>query len=192
MRALSARESRLVAIGLLVAVLLGILGLVVQPLAEGFLSRAEERADLEAEYQRNARLLDGAAGWRAAAARQAETAPSFTLAAEDMPAATENLRGLLGEVFTEAGSQVRTVSEQAAPRPGWAGAGLEAEMALPQLHDALSRLAREHPPVIVDGISVTTLRNDDIGAAPRISVRIEVSAPTALRPAEGAPAADGN
>ncbi|PWR24641.1 type II secretion system protein GspM [Zavarzinia aquatilis] len=188
MRRLNPRESRLVALGLLIAVVVGILGLVVQPLAEGFVARAEERADLEAEYARNARVLDGAAGWRAAAARQAETAPAFALAAEDASGATEALRSLLAEVFGQPGSQIRNVGEQAAPRPGWAGAGLEAEMAQPQLYEGLLRLARDNPAVVIDGLSIAVLRNDDVGAAPRLSVRMEVSAPVTLRPADGAPA----
>ena len=188
MRALTPRESRLVAVGLLVAVVVGFLGLVVQPLVEGFVARAEERADLQAEYARNARVLDGAAGWRAAAARQAETAPAFALVAEDTSTASEALRALLGEVFGQPGSQIRNIGEQAAPRPGWAGAGVEAEMAQPQLYEGLLRLAREHPAVVVDGLSIAVLRNDDVGAVPRLSVRMEVSAPVALRPADGAPA----
>ena len=191
MRALTPRESRLVATGLLVAAVVGVLGLVVQPLAEGFVARAEERADLEAEYARNARVLDGAAGWRAAATRQAETAPAFALAAADASGATEALRTLLSEVFGQPGSQIRNVGEQAAPRPGWAGAGLEAEMAQPQLYAGLLRLARDHPAVVIDGLSIAALHNGDIGAAPRLSVRMEVSAPVVLRPADGAaPAAN--
>lgn len=188
MRGLTPRESRLVALGLLVGAVTLVYGLIVQPLIDGFADRATEHEELTAEYRRGGRVLDGAAGWRAAAAAQTESAPRFALLAEDAPAAAQQLRDLLEASFTGAGAKIRSSGERPAPRPDWVGAGLELEASQPQVHEALQNLAAEHPQVVVDMLSLAALRNDDVGAVPRLAVRLEVSAPVSIR----APAAQGD
>jgi len=59
MRPLQPRERQIVAVGILILVIAIVWFGLVQPIIGGFISRAEERNDLLAAYQRNERVLTG-------------------------------------------------------------------------------------------------------------------------------------
>lgn len=192
MKSLSPRERRLVALGILVALIVGVLGLVVQPIADGFIERAAEREDLLAEYERNARVLDGTAAWRELAGRQAGDAATFALIAEDGPGAVSALQSRLGDVLSQEGATVRSVGERDAMRPDWVRVGAEVEMTLSQLYRSLERLEREDPYVLVESLAIAADRTTAIGEPSRLSVRLEIAAPIVVRPPQDGDPAGGN
>ncbi|HEY5046412.1 MAG TPA: hypothetical protein VII49_00140, partial [Rhizomicrobium sp.] len=59
MRQLAPRESRMVAVGILVAAIAGGWLLLVNPVVEGFSDRANARQTLLETYARNQRILSG-------------------------------------------------------------------------------------------------------------------------------------
>ncbi len=70
MNPLNPREKRIVAIGILVAVIAIAWVGIISPLAEGFMARAAERHELLNIYARNQRVLEGIPVWRAQASAQ--------------------------------------------------------------------------------------------------------------------------
>lgn len=197
MKPLSPRERRLIALGLAVAAIVLVQGFVVQPIVEGFVDRASAREELEAEYQRNARILDGAVAWRELASRQAETMPNFALVADDAPSALNILQTRLSDVLSQEGGTIRSVGEREASRADRVGVGADAEMTLPQLFRSLARLEHEDPYVLVDSLAIAAVREGGTDGAIRLSVRLEISAPILVRPPEAgeapgtAPVRDG-
>ncbi|HEY5237225.1 MAG TPA: hypothetical protein VIJ62_02500 [Rhizomicrobium sp.] len=81
MRQLSEREAKLVAIGILVAVIAITWVGIISPIMDGFLERSEERTALLDTYARNQRVLAGIPVWRVQADAQKETEAKFAILA---------------------------------------------------------------------------------------------------------------
>jgi hypothetical protein len=174
MRPLSARERRLVALGLLALALALVWLLLVTPVLAGFSARAAERDQLRATLARNERLLAALPQLRRAAELQRRTSGRFGLAAADAGQAREALKQRLATTLTSVGGAVASVQDLEAELPaGWVGARADATLTLSQLHESLRRLGNEEPYVAVEYISVGA----GGGVSPTLEVRLEVSAP---------------
>lgn len=177
MKRMNPRERKIVAIGILVAILAGAWLAVVNPIRLGFVAREAERRALIATYQRNQRLLGGIPLWRTDADLQRRTGTRYAIAAPSPSRAAELLRERVGRVIAQQGGTLRSVQDQAADaRPGWVRVRADASLSINQLHEALRRLQLEEPNVVVEYISVAAGRAGQSGLTPAIDVRLEVSA----------------
>ena len=117
-RTLSARERKLIAVALLLAVVALIWAIVIGPVISGFASRAEQRTQLRAEYQRNSRLINAIPALRRRAEKQQSVRDQLVIAAPNATLARDRLRERLRREFTVAGGQVTAVQDL----PGQPGA----------------------------------------------------------------------
>lgn len=178
MRPLSARERKLVAVGLLLLAI-GLVWLaVIAPILAGFEARAAERDQLRLLMARNERLLAALPQLRRAAEQQRRTDGRYALAAPDAAQAREALKARLSATLTSNGGQVTAVRDLEAELPaGSVGARADAVLTLSQLHESLRRLEIEEPYVVVEYLSVGADRAYVSGTAGPLDVRIEVSVP---------------
>jgi len=184
MRPLTARERRLVALGLLV-VTIGLVWLaVVGPLVGGFVHRAQERRDLAAVYQRNQRLIASLPALRASAEAQRRNAPRFGVAAPSDTLAVEALKERLQRLSTDEGFAVTAIEDLQADAPaGSVKLRADLTLTLNQFYETIRRLESEDVYVIVDYLSISADRSLAAGKLAPMDVRLELSA--AWRPARG-------
>ncbi len=176
MNSLSARERRLVAIGILIALIAFVwLGLVA-PILSGFSERTVERARLTDMFARNERLIAGIPKLRVAAEAQKRDAPRFHTNGNNIAVATELLKERLGSQITAIGGEVRSIQE-VSDRPGWARASAESRMTLPQLIGILEKLQNEPPYLAVETLTISADRALQSGKLDLMDIRIEVSSP---------------
>jgi hypothetical protein len=181
MRQLAQRERRLIALGVLLAlVAIVVLGVIV-PVFGGMAARALERGDLVATYERNQRVLAGIPVWRAQAVAQKSTASKFAIVAPTQALAAEMLKQRINRMTNEEGGSVQTVSEIQGDTPeGWVKVRADLQLTMAQLYKSLARLESEAPYVVVGYLSVAADRASKTGHAAPMDVRIEVSAPVRL------------
>lgn len=180
MRPLSPRESRLVAVLILVAVVALAQFAVIAPIMHGFADRAEQRRELRARYAANDRMIAAIPRLR----RQAETRNAllrhYTLAAPDPGAAAEMLRDRLQSAVTAIGGDPRGGEDIPAP-PGTVAARVNARLASPQLTALLVTLQNARPAITVTAMAISA---DDAlvsGQSTTLDVQLEASIP--FRPA---------
>jgi hypothetical protein len=177
MRPLSARERRLVALGLLVAALGLIYLAVIAPLVGGFLNRAAERQSLISQYQRDQRIMASIPVWRETAEAQRRTSQRFVLAAPSEQLAVETLKERLAQLAADEGFQITAMQDLEADAPtGEAKVRADLQLSLTQLTESLKRLENEGP-YVVEYISISADRALATGRASRLVVRLEVGAP---------------
>jgi general secretion pathway protein M len=176
MRPLSARERRLVAIGLLLAALALIYLVVISPLVGGFVGRAEERQTLIATYQRDQRIMASIPVWRRAAEAQRVTSQRFILTAASEQIAVEALKERLSRLAADEGFQITAMQDLEADSPtGQARVRADLQLTLTQLNESLRRLETEGP-YVVEYLSVSADNALATGRSARMAVRLEVSA----------------
>src|SRR5215468_7950978 len=107
MRTFSARERRLIAVGLLIAAIAVIVLGVFVPIIGGFALRAEERSDLLATYDRNQRVLADIPNWRAEAEHQKKSEEDFAISAPTEALAAEKLKGRITQMTNNEGGTVK-------------------------------------------------------------------------------------
>jgi len=181
MNALSARERRLIAIALLLALMAAVWLVVAQPLIAGFGARRAERESLLAAYQRNQRLIAAIPNLPVQAEAQKRTAAAFALAAPTQLQAQEMLRQRLGAALTATSGAPPTVQDaQADLPPGWIGARADVQLTRRQLNESLRALENEEPYVVVDYVSINADQAFRSGRAGPLDVRIELSVPVRL------------
>lgn len=176
MRPLTARERRLVALGLLV-VAIGLFWLVVVgPLVGGFLGRAQERRDLWATHHRNDRLIASLPALRATAEAQRRIAPRFAMAAPSEAAASEAFKDRLRRLATQEGFTVKAIEDLPAEGPaGMVNIRADLTLTLNQLYETVRRLQSEDAYVVVDYLSVTADRSLAAGRLAPLDARLELS-----------------
>jgi Tfp pilus assembly protein PilO len=178
MRPLAQRERRLVALGVLLALVAVVVLGVIVPVFGGMAARALERGDLVATYQRNQRVLAGIPVWRAQAVEQKSTASKFAIIAPTQALAAEMLKQRINRMANEEGGSVQTVSEVQGDTPeGWVKVRADLQLTMAQLYKSLARLESEAPYVVVGYLSVAADRAQKSGHAAPMDVRIEVSSP---------------
>ncbi len=177
MRALSARERRLVALGLLVLAL-GLVWLVlIGPLVGGFVNRDAQRKQLELTLQRNERLMAALPVWRSAAEAQRRTAPRFAIAAPSEQLAVETLKERLTKLATDEGFALTGVEDlQADTAAGRVKIRADMTLSLTQLTDIVRRLENEGAYVVVDYLSISADRAAAAGRSAPMDTRLELSA----------------
>jgi len=178
MRPLAQRERRLIALGVLFAlVAIVVLGLIV-PVLGGMTARAIERSELSETYVRNQRVLAGIPVWRTQAVEQKTNAQNFAIVAPTEALAAEMLKQRINRMANEEGGAVQTVSEIQGDTPdGWVKVRADLQLTMAQLYKSLARLESEAPYVVVGYLSVAADRASKTGHAAPMDVRIEVSAP---------------
>jgi hypothetical protein len=185
-RPLTARERRLLALGLLVLAI-GLFWLVViGPLVGGFFDRTRERRDLWVVHQRNERLIGSMPALRATAEAQRRLAPRFAMAAPSEAAASEAFKDRLRRLATDEGFTIKAIEDL--PADGPAGAvkvRTDLTLTLNQLYETVRRLQSEDAYVVVDYLSVTADRSLAAGRLAPLDVRLELS--SAWRPTRGRP-----
>jgi general secretion pathway protein M len=188
MRPLTARERRLVAIGLLIAAA-GLLWLgVIQPLVGGFFDRAAQRRQLEATFQRNERLIAALPAWRAAAEAQRRDAGRFAIAAPAEGLAVEALKERLQKLAADEGFALKGVEDlQADAAPGTVRMRADFTLTLTQLCETLRRLENEGAYVAIDYLSISANAAASSGRTGPLDVRLELSAAWRPAPASARP-----
>jgi hypothetical protein len=181
MKPLAQRERRLIALGVLFAlVAVVVLGIIV-PLVGGMAERAIARGELVETYVRNQRVLAGIPVWRAQAVEQKSNSEKFSIAAPTEALAAEMLKQRINRMTNEEGGAVQTISEIQGDVPeGWVRVRADLQLTMGQLYKSLARLESEAPYVVVGYLSVAADRASKTGHAAPMDVRIEVSAPVRL------------
>ena len=176
MNRLSARERKLVAVGILLAIVAAVWLGVVNPLIGGFFDRAEQRRTLLATYARDRRVLAGIPVWRAEAEEQRRSAARFAVLASSQAQATELLKERLTRLAADEGGVVKAVQDtQVDASSSTVRVRADLQLTLSQLYESLKRLETEEPYVVVEYLSVDAARaSESAGAAP-LDVRVEVS-----------------
>src|ERR1700733_8554450 len=101
MRQLSARESRLVSIGILIAAIAGVWLLLLNPVIEGFGERSDTRETLLETYSRNQRILSGISVWQEQLEEQRRSAGRYAISAPTEALAAEQLKNRLSRMTSE-------------------------------------------------------------------------------------------
>ncbi|MGI8841974.1 MAG: type II secretion system protein GspM [Caulobacteraceae bacterium] len=174
MRPLRARERRLVALGLLAAALAVAWLAIVGPLIGGFFSRATERRELIAAYERGLGVIASRAAWRALDARQRQSAPRFALAASSEPLAADVLKERLVKLAADEGFTVVSISDLATDAPpGKIRLRADLQLTLTQLYESLKRLETEGAYVVVEYLAVSAERAAGSGRPAPLPARLE-------------------
>jgi general secretion pathway protein M len=182
MRQLSEREAKLVAIGILVAVIAIAWVGIISPIMGGFLERSEERTALLDTYARNQRVLAGIPVWRAQADAQKETEAKFAILAPSEALASQALKGRIGKIVADSGGSLLTVGDvQSDFQPGWVRVRADLQLTHMQLYKCLTRLGGEDPYVVVEYLSVAADRAFQTGHLEPMAVRIEVAVPVHIQ-----------
>jgi general secretion pathway protein M len=182
MNGMNARERRLVALAILIALLAGLWLGVAAPIADGFGQRQAERQTLLAAYRRNTRIIDSVAAWRVQAEAQKRTQGAMALIAPSDVQAREALKQRIAAAILAVGAERPTVQDVQADLPaGWIGARADAQLTQAQLNDSLRRLESEQPYVIVNYLSINAEQAFRSGHAGPLEVRLELAVP--FRPA---------
>jgi general secretion pathway protein M len=183
-RPLQPRERRLVAVGVLVALLALVWFIILGPFIGGFFSRADERRQLADEYQRNQRVMAQARTWRIAAAAQRADAGRFSIQAPSEALAAEALKSRLARLAADEGFTVSAVSDLLADAPpGKVRMRADLQLTLTQLYESLRRLETEGTYVVVEYLAVSADRAVSTGRSAPLAVRLEITA--AFGPARG-------
>lgn len=175
-RTLSARERRLVAIGLLVLAIALVHLAIVGPILSGFAEREARREALMMEYQRNTRAIAAIPRLRRAAERQRDGLTRFVQPGPSAAAANDRLRERLEQVVGEIGGEFQAVDEAPAP-PGWTGARATARLTQPQLVQLLARLRNEPPWLTAEALDIAADQAAVSGAPSPMNVTIAVALP---------------
>lgn len=186
MRPLASRERRLLALGILLAVVAVFWLAVLGPLIGGFFDRAQARRDLIATYQRNERVVRSLPRWRELAEAQRRTADRFAITAPNEQQAVEALKERILHLAAEDGYSVSAVQDlQANAAAGQVKVRADLLLSLRQLYASLRRLGAEGTYVVVEYISISADRAFATGHAAPLAVRLELSAD--WRPGRAAP-----
>jgi general secretion pathway protein M len=176
MRQLSARESRLVAIGILMAAIAVFWLLLINPVVEGFSERADTRESLLETYSRNQRILSGIPVWQEQLEEQRQSAGRYAITAPTDALAAEQLKNRLSRMTSEAGGTLTAIQDVEDGVPsGFVRVRADMQMTLGQLYKTLARLESEEPYVVVESLSVvadSALKTRHLGP---MAVRMEIS-----------------
>ena len=178
MAGLTPRERRLIAGGLLVALLLLAWLLVVAPIAGGFTDRADQRDELMLRYALDERAIGQLPSLRRAAERQRRDRDRYVIPTPDPAAAAERLKERLSATVIAAGGEVRVVEDL--PRAGAVvRARLDARLDPRQLAAVLTRLSADAPLLTIDTLNVATDNQAVVTRAGPMNVHLETSAASA-------------
>jgi general secretion pathway protein M len=176
MRTLSARERRLVAILLLIALLALVQLAVIGPIVSGFTSRAERREALLLTYQRNARIIANIPRLRRQAERQRATVGRVTLPAGAAEPGGEMLKERLQHAVEGVGGEFRGAEDVTAPA-GWVRASVGTRLTASQLNKLLASLENSQPYLIINSLLVTADEALIAKGPSQLDVQLEATIP---------------
>ena len=181
MNRLSARERRLVAIGLLVAALALVWLAIVGPILAGFDNRRLEREALTETYARGERVIATMRTTRAEARAQRRTAPAYSIAAATPALASEALRERIVAAARAAGGAV-SVAQEVQAVPGQVRVRADLQLGVDQLERMLRALQDRPPWLVVETLAIVSDRAQLSQRADLMDVRLEASALHAAQP----------
>lgn len=181
MNRLSARERRLVALGLLVALLSLLWLAVIGPLLAGFEARRLERETLAARFAGGERIIATMRVSRAQARAQRRTQAIYAIEAATPALAAEALRERVVGAVRAAGGVVGVAQETQAA-PGWVRVRADLQLGIDELDRALRSIEGRPPYVVVEALSVVSDRALISARADTLDVRLEVAARHAPSP----------
>lgn len=176
MKPLSARERRLAAIAILLAIVAGLWLGVVSPVIGGFLERGEERARLERDYARNARIIDSIRIWKHQALAQERDAGRYALSAPNATIAAQRLQQHVARIVGSVGGSIVRSGPQEPSVPGTARVGADLQLTLSQLYQVLKGIESGEPYVVVEFVSVGAERAFQTGHLAPLDVRLRLAA----------------
>lgn len=174
MRPMSARERKLVAIGLLVAAVALIWLGLVQPIYGSFANNAERRTELRLQYAQNERLIARTSALRRAAEEQKRLRVLYSLDAPNAEQAGELLKERLEASLEKVGGELRTTENVDAPS-GWVRASATALVSNDQLTVWIGLLNNEQPYLAMESLTIVADRALNSGRLDLMDVKIEVS-----------------
>jgi general secretion pathway protein M len=175
MRPLSARERRLVAIGILVALVAVVWFGLISPVLGGFWSRTEERHALQAQYDRDSRTVASIPILKHEAQQQRRTEEQYAIAASTPELASKQLQDRVAKSVGAVGGLVRS-SVPLDTTASEVGMRVDLQLTNQQLNQLLKRLESEEPYVVVGYISVAADRAFETGKLAAMDVKLQVSA----------------
>lgn len=174
MKPMSARERKLVAVGLLVA-LIALLWLgLVQPIYGSFATNADRRAELRLQYIQNERLIARMSALRRAAEEQKRLRQLYALDAPNAEQGGELLKERLEASLAKAGGELRVTESVDAPS-GWVRASATALVSNDELAAWISTLNNEQPYLVTESLTIVADRALNSGRLDLMDVKIEVS-----------------
>ncbi|HSZ75282.1 MAG TPA: type II secretion system protein GspM [Rhizomicrobium sp.] len=178
MNPLNPREKRIVAIGILVAVIAVAWVGIISPLVQGFLNRAAERHEILNIYARNQRVLEGIPVWRAQADAQKKSAAQYAVLAQSQVLAAQALKTRINKLVADEGGSLQNIGDVQNDVPqGWVRVRADLQLTDMQLYKCLTRLDSEAPYVVIEYVSVAADRAFQTGHLEPMAVRIEIAAP---------------
>jgi hypothetical protein len=174
MRALSKREARLVALAILIAALVLADLVLIQPLLDGFADRANARAQLNARYVANARLIGAVPRLVREAARRDAALARFVAPERDAGAAADMLRQRVQSATSAVGGDFRGSEDLPGP-PGTAVTRASLRLTAQQLDRLLALIENSRPLITVSALSVGADDALVTGRATDLDVQIEFS-----------------
>ena len=172
MNGLTARERRLLALGILAGLLAAAWLLVAGPILQGFATRAQVRAQARDTLARDARLTAGFGTARLQAARVRQAADAWSIAAPSPALAAEALRERVArDVAAEAGALQALRTEPSPP----GRVRLQADLRIPLIPFTrlVRRLETDRPYATVDTLSVAAAEGGSADASAPLEVRLE-------------------
>jgi general secretion pathway protein M len=182
MSTLTARERRLVAIALLVALIAGLWYGIANPILGGFAARAEARERLVEERGRQLRLMGSAGVWRQQAERQRQTMELFALRAPTAEAAAEAAQQRITAAIAAGGATVKSLHEEAGS-PGRVRLRAELQLNLAQLSATLRRLEAQKPYIIIEKLTVAADETTEAAKPAPLDASVDLAIPYVLAPA---------
>lgn len=172
MENLSQRERRLIAVLILLAAIAFVWLIIVEPIATGFVERANSRQQLQVRYAADQRLIASMPRLRRLAERQRADRAQYRMAAPDEAEAGELLKERMAGTVSAAGGQMRSAQDVEAD-PGWVRGWVEARLTLPQLVDVLENLQNQPPLMVLSAVAITSAATPQDVANQSLDVRIE-------------------
>ena len=176
MSGLTARERRLVAILILLAIVAGVCRLAIIPFVDGFSERRDARERLSLSFEHNQRLIESIPMLRRRAEAQQADRRRFALAAPSPAIAQDRLKERLGDRLAAAGGELSGMEDVSAS-PGWVGASIQGTLTLAQLVALLDELQNQQPYLVVTDMTIVADRALQSGKLDEMDVKIEVAIP---------------
>lgn len=177
MRQLSPRESRLVALLILVAAFALLILVVINPIIGSFRDRAAQRDQLALTFQTNEQRIANLNTLQHAAEEQADALRGRFIVAPNTDEAGEALREKLEGAGTSVGATIKATEAGVSSEEGWTRASLEARLTDTQLAQLLERLNLIEPVLVIEAVNIVAEEQLINRKSDQIDVRIEASAP---------------
>jgi hypothetical protein len=176
MRSVSARERKLIAVALLLALVGLVQWLIIGPLLGGFSERAAQRSALQVQYEHASRTIATIPRLRRMAEVNRQELALFTIAASDAEKAGSLLEDRLRAAVEAKGGDLRASGHEGSDS-ALSKANVAARMPLDQLVKLLTQLQNQPPYLVIESLSIGADEALASQKAGPLDVKIEVSIP---------------